>query len=174
VYTGHLGLALGAKGLKADAPLWMLVFAAQACDWAQAVACVAAPIGASAMWSHSVPAVLVLALALTVAAYARTRGAGLALVIGAVTVSHPLADYLTGWKPTWPGGPMIGLRLYGHPIADFVTEGMVILIGALLYARTLPTRRRPSVDVSIMLGALLVLQLTIDVAHLLMQNLPKC
>ena len=69
---------------------------------------------------------------------------------------------------------MIGLHLYDHPIADFAAEGVVILIGTLLYARTLPPRRQPWRDASIMLGALLVLQLTIDVAHLLIQYLPKC
>jgi hypothetical protein len=69
---------------------------------------------------------------------------------------------------------MIGLRLYDHPIADFVVEGIVIAAGALLYGRTLPPRRRPWLDISIMLGALLALQLTIDIAHLLMKSLPKC
>jgi hypothetical protein len=81
---------------------------------------------------------------------------------------------VTGYKPTWPGGPMIGLRLYSHPVADFLVEGVVIVIGALLYGSTLPPRRRPWVDVSIMLGALLALQLGIDVAHMLFKSLPKC
>jgi hypothetical protein len=69
---------------------------------------------------------------------------------------------------------MIGLQLYNYPVADFIAEGVVIVAGALLYVRTLPPRRRPWVDLSIMLGALLALQLTIDVAHLLMKTLPKC
>ena len=69
---------------------------------------------------------------------------------------------------------MIGLRLYSHPVVDFVVEGLVIVAGALLYARTLPARRRPWIDVAIMLGALLLLQLGIDVAHIMMKSLPKC
>ncbi len=68
---------------------------------------------------------------------------------------------------------MIGLRLYDRPVADFAAETIVIVAGALLYGRTL-SPRRPWVDVSIMLGALLVLQLTIDIAHLLMKSLTKC
>jgi len=84
-----------------------------------------------------------------------------------------LLDWITGFKPTWPGGPMIGLMLYEHPIADFVAEGIVIFGGAMLYARTLPPRRRPWVDVSIMLGALLAMQLTIDIAHTI-ASIPKC
>ena len=97
-----------------------------------------------------------------------------ALIIAAVIVSHMFLDWITGYKPTWRGGPMIGLKLYDHPIADFAAEGLVIVVGTLLYARTLPTRQRPWLDVSIMLGALIALQLTIDVAHLLMKTLPKC
>jgi hypothetical protein len=50
----------------------------------------------------------------------------------------------------------------------------VIVAGAMIYGRTLPPRRRPWVDVAIMVGALLALQLTIDVAHLLMKSIPKC
>jgi len=105
----------------------------------------------------------------------RLIGAAVVLVIiGGVIVSHMLLDWITGYKPTWPGGPMIGLEWYAHPILDFAAEGLVIAIGTLLYARTLPARQRPWRDVSIMFGALLILQLTIDVAHLLMRNLPKC
>jgi membrane-bound metal-dependent hydrolase YbcI (DUF457 family) len=109
------------------------------------------------------------------AAYAAaTRDWTGALVIAAVILSHMFLDWITGYKPTWPGGPMIGLRLYDHPVADFVVEAIVIVAGTLLYGRTLPPRRRPWVDVSIMLGALLALQLTIDIAHMLMKSLPKC
>jgi hypothetical protein len=69
---------------------------------------------------------------------------------------------------------MIGLQLYDHPIADFIAEGVVIVIGALLYARTLPPRKRPWIDVSVMLGALLLLQLTLDIARMAFKTLPKC
>jgi len=174
VYIGHVGAALAAKRVRASVGMLPLLIATYAPDWIDTGMCVAGAYDPRSMLSHSVPAVLFLALGGFTWYTLVTRDWGGGLVIAAVIVSHMFLDWVTGSKPTWPGGPMIGLRLYDHPIADFVTEGMVILIGALLYARTLPTRRRPSVDVSIMLGALLVLQLTIDVAHLLMQNLPKC
>jgi len=118
--------------------------------------------------------VLLCALVGFVAYAAATRAWTGALVIAAVILSHMVLDWITGYKPTWPGGPMIGLRLYDHPVADFVAEGIVIFVGALLYGRTLPARRRPWVDISIMLGALLALQLGIDLAHLLMKSIPKC
>jgi uncharacterized BrkB/YihY/UPF0761 family membrane protein len=69
---------------------------------------------------------------------------------------------------------MIGLVLYDHPAADFIAEGAVIALGGFLYSRTLPPRRRPWIDVSIMLGALLAMQLAIDIGHQLMKSLPKC
>jgi len=174
MYIGHVGVALGAKRLRASIGLVPLLLATYAPDWVDTGLCVAGAYDPRSMLSHSIPSVLLLAL-LGFASYAlATRDWSGALIIGGVILSHLLLDWITGYKPTWPGGPMIGLRLYEHPVLDFAAEGLVIAIGTLLYAPTLPARQRPWRDVSIMLGALLVLQLTIDVAHLLMGNLPKC
>ena len=172
MYIGHIGAALAAKRVRVSIALLPLLVATYAPDWIDTGMCVAGAY--NPMLSHSIPAVLVLALAGSIwyALVTRDRTGG--LIIGAVVVSHMFLDWITGSKPTWPGGPMIGFHLYDHPMADFAAEALVIAIGALLYARTLPPRQRPWVDVSIMLGALLVLQLSIDVAHLLLQNLPKC
>jgi hypothetical protein len=83
-------------------------------------------------------------------------------------------DWVTGHKPTWPGGPKIGLQLYDHAVADFIAEGLAIAVGTLLYTRMSSRRQWRWADFSIMLGALLLLQLTINVAHLFMDSLPKC
>jgi hypothetical protein len=144
MYIGHLGLALAAKGMRHTAPLWLLVVATQGCDWVQAVACVAAPAGASAMWSHSIPMVAALAAALWLASYLLTRDHAIAALTGALAVSHMLADYVTGLKPTWPGGPTIGLRLYAHPLGDLVLETAVLLLGWLFYRKSLPNASRSS------------------------------
>jgi len=172
VYIGHIGAALAAKRVRVSIGLLPLLVATYAPDLIDTGMCVARRY--NPMLSHSVPAVLALALAGSIwyALVTRDRIGG--VIVGAVVVSHMFLDWVTGVKPTWPGGPTIGLHLYDHPMADFAAEGAVIAIGALLYARTLPARQRPWADVAIMLGALLVLQLLIDVAHLLMQNLPKC
>jgi hypothetical protein len=69
---------------------------------------------------------------------------------------------------------MIGLNLYARPLVDLVVEGTLIVAGALLYGQTLPPRQRPWLDVAIMGGALLLLQLGIDIAHLVVKSLPKC
>jgi hypothetical protein len=126
------------------------------------------------MFSHSVPAVVLFALVGFTLYGLKSRDWTAALVIAGVIVSHMVLDWITGYKPTWPGGPTIGLGLYTHPVADFIVEGALIVVGAVLYGRTLPPRQRPWIDVSIMLGALLALQLGIDVAHLMMKSLPKC
>ncbi|MFL5529317.1 MAG: metal-dependent hydrolase [Gemmatimonadaceae bacterium] len=174
MYIGHVGAALAAKRARASIGLLLLLVATYAPDWIDTGLCLAGRYDGQAMLSHSIPAVFVWA-AIGFASYGLvTRDWRGALIVGAVILSHMILDWITGYKPTWPGGPMIGLRLYDHPIADFVAEGLVIGLGTILYARTLPPRSRPWVDISIMLGALLVLQLTIDVAHMLMKNLPKC
>jgi hypothetical protein len=174
MYTGHVGAALAGKRVRTSIGLLALLVATYTPDWVDTGLCLAGVYNQKEMLSHSIPAVLLFALIGFVAYAAATRDWTGALVIGAVILSHLLLDWITGYKPTWPGGPMIGLKLYDHPIADFVAEGIVVFIGALLYGRTLPARRRPWADISIMLGALLVLQLTIDVAHLLMKSIPKC
>jgi membrane-bound metal-dependent hydrolase YbcI (DUF457 family) len=174
MYIGHVGAALAAKRVRVSIGLLVLLIATYAPDWVDTGLCLAGAFNPKGMLSHSIPAVLLLAL-LGFAIYgAVTREWTGALVVAGVVLSHMFLDWITGYKPTWPGGPMIGLQLYEHPIADFIAEGMTIAVGALLYVRTLSQRPRPWVDFSIMLGALLALQLTIDVAHLVMKSLPKC
>jgi membrane-bound metal-dependent hydrolase YbcI (DUF457 family) len=174
MYIGHVGAALAAKRARRTIGLLVLLVASYAPDWVDTGLCLAGAYNPQGMLSHSMPVIAFLALlgfGVYGAATRDWRGAG---IVAAVVVSHMLLDWITGYKPTWPGGPMIGLQLYARPIADFVAEGAVIAIGAMLYAKTLPPRRRPWIDVSAMLGALLVLQLSIDIAHLMMKTLPKC
>jgi hypothetical protein len=174
MYIGHVGAALGAKRVRASIGLLVLLIATYTPDWVDTGLCLAGAYNPEGMLSHSIPAIALFS-ALGFAAYAiATRDWRAGLVIAAVIASHMFLDWITGYKPTWPGGPMIGLRFYDHPIADFIAEATVIVIGALLYARTLPPRKRPWIDVSVMLGALLLVQLAVDVARMLMKTLPKC
>ena len=174
MYIGHVGAALGAKRVRRSIGLLVLLVATYAPDWIDTGLCVAGAYNPEGMLSHSIPAIVLFA-ALGFGVYAMaTRDWRAALVVGAVILSHMFLDWITGYKPTWPGGPMIGLRFYDHPIADFIAEGVVIVIGALAYARTLPPRKRPWIDVSVMLGALLLLQLGVDIARMVMKTLPKC
>ena len=174
MYVGHLGIALAGKRLRREAPLWLLVLATQACDWVQVVACVAAPVGTSAMWSHSIPAVLALTVALSLGCYLGTRDRALALLVGAITLSHVVADYATGAKPTWPGGPVIGLNLYDHALADFLLESAVVSVGWVLYRRSLPPETARQRLTWVLLFALVGIQLlgAVDLAFL--PRTPKC
>jgi hypothetical protein len=174
MYIGHVGVALAAKRLRLSVGLLVLLVATYAPDWIDSGLCIIGGYDPRQMLSHSIPAVLIFALGGFIAYTLSTRDRVGGALIAAVIISHMVLDWITGIKPTWPGGPTIGLQLYSHPIADFFAEGIVIAIGAIAYARTLPVRRRPWLDLAIMLGALLALQLTIDVAHLLFKSLPKC
>ncbi|HJP87377.1 MAG TPA: metal-dependent hydrolase [Gemmatimonadaceae bacterium] len=174
MYIGHVGAALAAKRLRVSVSLLVLLVATYTPDWVDTGLCLAGSYNTGEMLSHSIPAILFFAVIGFIAYTLMTRDRLGGALVAAVILSHMFLDWITGIKPTWPGGPTIGLQLYAHPIADFIVEGVVITIGALVYARTLPPRRRPWLDISIMLGALLALQLTIDVAHLLFKSLPKC
>src|SRR5687767_15054353 len=118
--TGHVALALAARGAKSTLPLWALILASQLPDWADAAVCAAQlspPV--QGMYSHSIVATLFLAVAGALLVYLRSRDLTGALLIAALVVSHTLGDYVTGVKPTWTGGPTIGLHLYSRPFLDF-------------------------------------------------------
>ena len=174
MYIGHVGVALAAKRVRPSIGLLVLLVSTYAPDWVDGGLCLAGAYNPSGVLSHSIPVVALIAL-LGFALYAiKTRDWIGALVVGAVIVSHMLLDWITGYKLTWPGGTMIGLRLYDRPILDFIVEGVVIVVGAGLWAQTLPPRKRPWIDVAVLLGALLALQLGVDVAHLMMTSITKC
>ena len=175
MYGGHIGIALAGKGVRWTIPLWVLLLATQLPDWTDAAVC-AAGISSppSGMLSHSLAAVAVQGSSLAVLYYAATRDATAAAVVGLVVASHAVADYATGLKPTWPGGPWIGLQLYQQPAIDLVVEAIVIVIGWLLYRRGLPPDRRRSTAVMLMLITLVLLQLAASVSFALFPGMRKC
>lgn len=175
MYGGHVGIALAGKGYRAAVPLWLLLLATQLPDWADAAVCaagVASP--PSEMLSHSLPAVAVLAAALALLSFAVARDFASAALVAAIVVSHAVADYATGLKPTWPGGPYIGLQLYQHPALDFVVEGAVIVIGWVIYRRGLPEDGRSANPANLLLFCLLLLQLAASVSFSLFPGVKKC
>jgi len=174
MYIGHVGVALAAKRVRPSIGLLVLLVSTYAPDWVDAGLCVAGVYNPDGVLSHSIPVIAALALLGFTLYGIKSRDWTAAAIVAAVIVSHMLLDWITGYKSTWPGGTMIGLRLYDRPVVDFFLEGAVIAVGAILYGRTLPPRRRPWLDVTIMAGALLALQLGIDIAHLVMKSLPKC
>jgi membrane-bound metal-dependent hydrolase YbcI (DUF457 family) len=174
MYIGHVGVALAAKRIRPNITLVALLLATYTPDWVDSGLCLARVSNPQGMLSHSIPAMALLALVGFAVYTLHNRDWAAALVVAGVILSHMPLDWVTGYKPTWPGGPMIGLGLYRYPVADFVVEGLLIVIGVAFYRRTLPAYRTSWTDASIMLGALLALQLGIDIAHLMMESLPKC
>ena len=173
MYIGHVGAALGAKRVVPAVSLGTLVFATYLPDWMDAALCVTGRYHDSQMFSHSVPAVIVLAILAAATQFGR-GDLRAALVVGVVVLSHVLLDYLTGIKPTWPGGPLIGLGIYRYPIVDFTVEAVVILGGWLLYRRTLPPNESKWNASTVMLAVLLLMQAGADAGRLLFPSINKC
>jgi hypothetical protein len=172
MYVGHVGIALALRAMPGAPALALLVLAAQGPDWVELVLEAGGYRWANPAWGpHALPwvalgAVLAagLAAALAAAVPARLRDdprARAAVVAALAYASHWPADYLTGFKPTWPGGPMVGRQLYGRPLVDLAMEVAVVTAGWLLWRRSVP-RGGPLAHA--LLAALLALQLAADVA----------
>lgn len=139
MYAGHVGFGLGAYSLRKTLPLWLLLVAAQIPDWLDAGYCLAnTSRGPYGIYTHGFVPIGAAAVILALVAYAITRDVTGAVIVALVVASHWPLDYLTGIKPTWPGGPIMGMNLYARPLVDFVLESATILAGWLLYRRTLP------------------------------------
>jgi len=158
MYTGHVAIALAARGVRRDLPLWVAVVASQAPDWVEVI-CVGLGAGATAqLWSHAFPFVLLAAVVAATVVRLWTRSTGAALVTFAVYVSHPLADLVTGHKPLWLGGPPIGLWFIERPAADFVVQSALCILGWVIYRRSLPPHVRGRLIAVAPLVTLLALQ----------------
>lgn len=174
MYLGHVGIALGAKGMRREVSLLVLLVATYAPDWIDGGLCVIGAYDPRGMFSHSFPAIALLVVIVLTIFRVKKRDMISGLVVCAVVMSHMIFDWITGYKPTWPSGPMIGLRLYSHPVANLVLETVVILIGVFLYRRSLPPRARPWIDLAAMAGVLIAMQAIIIIARALTASLPKC
>lgn len=176
MYIGHVGIALGLRRARSAPPLWLLVVAAQLPDWGDSVLDLAGVRVSVPGWGpHGWPMVALGALGVGVvgARLARTwRGGVLAAV---ACVSHWCVDYITGFKPTWPGGPFnVGLGWYGHAPRDFVLESIVAFAGILLWRGSLPrpddvvlARARPRRNAGLdwgLFAVLVVMQFGVNVA----------
>ena len=175
MYAGHIGFALAAKGLRDSVPLWLLVFAAQLPDWADAGLCLAGfRTSTPGVYSHSWLAIAALASVVSVLYYVASRDVAALAILATVVVSHLVGDYVTGIKPTWPGGPMVGFGLYSYPVLDFIVETAIIIGGWLLYRRSFPEARRSALAVRLMPVVLILFQLGAVIAFTLSPPLRKC
>ena len=130
MFAGHFGLASVARAMRHDAPLPLLVASACAPDL---VRFALAPFtSASAMLTHSIPAVAVLAFIIggSRAIAGGSRASVLALAL--VCLLHWPADVFTGCKPTTLHGSWIGFSRYWWPISDLLVELSLVWIGWLV------------------------------------------
>ena len=90
--------------------------------------------------SHSLVSVGIGASLTALIYWLTTRQRADAAIVWLTYVSHWPADFITGLKPTWPGGPMVGLLLYTHPVWDALLECALVVACWLAYRRTLAAR----------------------------------
>lgn len=155
-----MGLALLGKGMRDEVPLWLLFVAVFSSDIAGALVRIAGLGSAVYHGSQSLLAAALIGLVLALGyRLARPDPAGAGL-LALASVSHPVADWVTGPVPLWPGGPTLGLDLLGR-WWDVALAGVIVLAGWYLYRRSLPERSRSS----LLLWALLAMLIAIEVIY---------
>jgi hypothetical protein len=163
--TGHVGIAFGARALDRRDPskcaplLWLLAasVAPDVLDGALALGDYCNPAG---VFSHSLPAVAILAVIFGVAAFLHTQSKTTALMVAVLVVLHLPPDYITGIKGLWPGGPVVGLYIYRWGWLDFIVEVPVLICGWWMLRRSnFPQRWLVS---AVALAALIVVQASFD------------
>jgi hypothetical protein len=136
VITGHLGVAAAARGRWPIVPLiWLLpvAVAPDLLDLGYAILGICSPYG---LYSHTIPAAVLTAAVLGGIAFLASGSRAAGLLVAGVVLAHLPLDLVTGYKIYWPGGPLLGLRLYGHPLLDFLAETPFVLAGWWLLRRT--------------------------------------
>lgn len=175
MYAGHVAVGISAKRWAPIIPLWLLIVASQLPDWIDVGVCAGRSSTPNpAMLSHSLPAIAVLAAGGAAAGRLVYGSWYLARLLAALVISHILGDYVTGLKPTWPGGPLLGMLLYSRPALDFMFESAVIFCGWWIYRTTFPQNVRNSLAVRAMLVGLITLQGIADLALIVVPRLSKC
>ena len=161
MYTGHAAIALALKSCDPRVPLVPLAIACYGPDWIEVALMIPRARAGMAIYTHSIPAVMIGAVTASglYALIARRPGARMILL---AWLLHWPADLFTGRKPLIGLRPLIGLDLYHVPAADAVLEMVVIGVACTIYwrafART-PAQRR----LVLALGAVLaLLQVTMD------------
>jgi hypothetical protein len=164
--VGHVGIAYGARALDrreegARAPLLWLLAASVAPDMLDGLFALGRYCNPEGVFTHSLPAVAILATIFGVAAFLHTRSVTSALLVAALVMLHLPPDYLTGRKALWAGGPVAGLYIYRWGWLDFLAELPLVIGGWWMLRRA---RFRPRWVVSgLALAALLAVQLAFDV-----------
>lgn len=163
--AGHAGIALLAKAARPRiliAVLLTVTFAPDILEWVFEL------LGYhNRELSHSLVSVGLGATIVALIYGLTTRVKPEAFVVWLTYVSHWPADFITGIKPTWPGGPDVGLHLYEWPVADAVLECAIVVVCWIVYRRSLGRSLAPAalprtMTVLVPMG-LIVVQIVFDV-----------
>ena len=156
MYAGHAAIATLASGRRPRIPLVWLVPVAFGPDWVEwTLDLLGQP---NRALSHSILAVLLGGALAGLAYAARSRRWDDAGVVALTWLSHWPADFITGRKPTWPGGPTVGLMLYDHLGYDAALEALLVFACWLVYRKSLPESSRRSWLVWLMPIGLIAMQ----------------
>jgi membrane-bound metal-dependent hydrolase YbcI (DUF457 family) len=151
VYVGHAALALLARSKRPRIAIALLIPVAFAPDWLKWIFEEAGH--ANREISHSLVSVGLGATLVALCYYLWSKSSSDSLMLWLVYASHWPADFITGLKPTWPGGPTVGLLLYAHPIGDIVLESVLVVVCWLAYRGSLaPVARQRMMGFLIPLG----------------------
>jgi len=162
VIAGHLGVAMAARARWSRVPLLVIAVAAIFPDIIDFVTAALRVCGPNGLYSHSLPSIAIQAVVLGGAVTAWRRSPSAGAVVAAMILLHLAADYITGLKLLWPGGPVVGLNLYSHPVGDFILEA-VVTFGGWRILRTSTARDRWS-SAPMLLVILLATQAALDIA----------
>lgn len=127
--TGHVGAAAAAHATRRDSTLLWLLGASMAPDVVDALFVVARSCNPHGLYSHTVPAAVLIAAVTGAAAYLFTNQRATGLLAAALVLAHVPLDFITGYKLFWPGGELRGLHLYNQPVLDFLVEGVLTTLG---------------------------------------------
>ena len=168
MYAGHAAVALALRWREPRLPIVPLTLACYGPDCVEVVLLMVNPQARMALFTHSIPAVMIGA-ALVTALWKSMRRPGASL-LGVAWLLHWPADLFTGRKPLIFSTPVLGLDLYQLPLADFALEATVVAIGCAIYARGVPRRAELRRVIVILGAALIALQAAVDVALSVMRN----
>ncbi|WP_088833189.1 metal-dependent hydrolase [Paenibacillus tyrfis] len=186
MFAGHFGLAAVVKAKTPNVPLWALMLSTQLLD----VVFVPLPLSGAetlepiagegygeslihADYTHSLVGALLIAILAGWGA-GKLWGSRGGVAIGSVVFSHWLLDLLVhrANMPLFPGNaggfPLLGIGLWQVPTVSIVLESALVLLGAVLYYRSVTaaaerSRRGWAVAAGGIMGLLLTLSLVTDV-----------
>lgn len=158
MFAGHFGLAAAVKAMEPKVPLWALMVSTQLLDIAFVPLLLT---GVESMemigdggygeaiihadYSHSLVGALMLSLIAGLIAW-RVWNRRSAVIIASLTLSHWLLDLLVHRSdmPILAGNfgelPLLGFRLWELPTVTAIVEITLVLVGAVLYFRSVMAR----------------------------------